>query len=115
MDGRIQLPVINYLKKKFNAEYVDSITEPGPNLILSEGNDDTLIDSIINRLKISVENHNSIGIAVVGHYDCAGNPSPYSEQIQQINNSVEFIKNKYPELDVIGLWVNENWIVEPIE
>jgi len=31
MDGRVQLPVINYLKERFSANYVDMITEPGPN------------------------------------------------------------------------------------
>ena len=36
MDGRVQLPVIKYLQKRFNVEYVDSITEAGPNLVLSE-------------------------------------------------------------------------------
>jgi len=36
IDGRIQLPVIEYLKIRFNVEYVDTITEAGPNLILSE-------------------------------------------------------------------------------
>ena len=30
-DGRVQLPVISYLQKRFNVQYVDSITEPGPN------------------------------------------------------------------------------------
>lgn len=29
MDGRVQLPVINYLKKHFKVNYVGSITEPG--------------------------------------------------------------------------------------
>ena len=29
IDGRVQLPVIRYLQKRFDAEYVDSITEAG--------------------------------------------------------------------------------------
>jgi hypothetical protein len=29
MDGRVQLPLIRYLPKRFNVDYVDSITEVG--------------------------------------------------------------------------------------
>lgn len=36
MDGRVQLPVIKYLQDRFKVQYVDTITEPGPNLILAE-------------------------------------------------------------------------------
>ena len=75
MDGRIQLPVIEYLQKRFNTKYVDSITEPGPNLILSKQTDSYLVESILTRLKISVEKHKSVGVAIVGHHDCAGNPA----------------------------------------
>ena len=57
MDGRIQMPVIQYLCRRFNVEWVDSITEPGPNLILSEKKDDLLVQSIIKRLDISVNKH----------------------------------------------------------
>ena len=35
MDGRVQLPVIYYLKERFGVPYVDVITEPGPVALLS--------------------------------------------------------------------------------
>ena len=34
MEGRTQLPVIAYLKKKFEVDYVDMVTEAGPVKIL---------------------------------------------------------------------------------
>ena len=47
MDGRVQLPVIRHMKERFNAEYVDSITEPGPNNLFrylqAQGTSDTLL------------------------------------------------------------------------
>ncbi|NOY68623.1 MAG: hypothetical protein GXP53_03910 [Deltaproteobacteria bacterium] len=109
MDGRVQLPVISFLQKRFNAEYVDSITEPGPNLILSERKNPALVQSILERLKISIEHHNSGGIAVVGHYDCAGNPASYNEQIAQTQKAISFLREKYKNIHIIGLWVDENW------
>ena len=114
MDGRIQLPVITYLQKRFNAKYVDSITEPGPNLILSKQTDFYLVESILTRLKISVEKHHSVGIAIVGHFDCAGNIASNEEQLQHIHEAVKFIRQSFSHLEVIGLWVDENWNVTEV-
>ena len=114
MDGRVQLPVIKYLQRRFNTEYVDSITEPGPNLILAYQSNINIVESVFNRLKISVEKHSSVGIAVTGHYGCAGNPAAKQEQSEHTLDAIECIKLKYPDIEIIGLWVNENWEVSEI-
>ncbi|MCK4433251.1 MAG: hypothetical protein KAV48_04880, partial [Methanomicrobia archaeon] len=49
MDGRVQIPVIEWLKRKYSASYVDMITEPGPNKILAESKDDPVIETIKRR------------------------------------------------------------------
>ncbi len=115
MDGRIQLPVIEYLKNRFGAQYVDTITEPGPNLILAEQGNTPLLQSIMARLRISIEKHCSSGIAITGHHDCAGNPAPKDTQIEHIKKAVEFIRKQYPEIETIGLWVDENWNVNEVD
>ena len=114
MDGRVQLPVINYLQKRFKADYVDSITEPGPIAILAKQTNKFLVESIFTRLKISVDHHHSVGIAVVGHYDCAGNPVLKNIQVSQVKDSIKLIRQYYPNMDIIGLWVDENWQVEEL-
>ena len=111
MDGRVQLPVIKYLQNRFNAEYVDSITEAGPNSVLASQDNASLVESILTRTHISVSKHHSVGIAVVGHHDCAGNPVSKAEQLIHIQKSVDLIRQHYKELTVIGLWVGENWEV----
>jgi carbonic anhydrase len=115
MDGRIQTAVIEYLKKRFDAPWVDNITEAGPNLVLAERTNPHLVDSILGRLQISIELHGSISIAVVGHHDCARNPAEKAQQLEHTRHAVEFIKQQYDNLQVIGLWVNENWEVEEVE
>ena len=80
MDGRAQIPVIEFLQQRFGVDYVDSITEPGPNKILAEQTDSQRLDSIFQRLQISLRHHHSVGLAVVGHADCAGNPATEQEQ-----------------------------------
>lgn len=114
MDGRVQLPVIAHLQKKFGAAYVDSITEPGPNRILAEEPDGSLAESILMRLKISIEAHNSVGIAVVGHAQCAGNPTPHVAQTEHTQKAIRFLREKYVGMPIVGLWVDENWEVHEL-
>ena len=115
MDGRIHQAVITYLNRRFGKPFVDLITEPGPNLILAEQKPEILVDSVLDRLKISVEKHQSKQIAIVGHHDCAGNPNSEKEQIEHLKKSIEFIKTFYPTHEIIGLWVDSKWQVKEIE
>ena len=114
MDGRTQIPVIRYLQERFGVEYVDMVTEPGPNRILAAGQDAVIIASITRRVQLSVERHQSLGIAVVGHHDCAGNPSPAIRQNQDTVAAVRRIRDAFPHVPVIGLWLNESWEVEEL-
>ncbi len=115
MDGRVQLPVIHYLQQQYNTPYVDMITEPGPNRILADQPDSPLFHSLLNRLDISVDLHESKLVAIVGHHDCAGNPSPKETQLTQINNATAILRKLHPKIKIIGLWVDANWIVHPLE
>lgn len=115
MDGRVQLPVIHYMKKRTGAVYVDSITDAGPIGFLAENRDNDRIQSVLDRLKISVTSHNSNTLAIVGHHDCAGNPVDKSAQIQQLRASKQLIQHHFQQIRIICLWVNENWDVEEID
>lgn len=112
MDGRTQLPVIGYLQERFGVEYVDAVTEPGPVGILSSQPDSDAAQSIYRRVDISINAHQSVGIAVVAHHDCAGNPVPEEEQKKQLQASVRVLADRYPQMEVIALWVGDTWTVE---
>jgi hypothetical protein len=114
IDGRTQLPVISYLKRRFGVEYVDIISEPGPNLLLARGGDSPAIDLLFKGLQISIDNHHSVGIAIVGHHDCVGNPSPREEQMLQLGKAVSVLRRRYSEQTVIALWVDEEWRVHEL-
>ena len=114
IDGRIQEPIINFIKSKYDVKYVDTITEPGPNKILSQNNDSHQIKSIDNRLSISLNSHGSKIIFISGHYDCAGNPVSEDIQIQQLNRSEKILRFKYPNVKVVKLWINKNWEVKEL-
>ena len=106
MDGRVQLPVIRYLKKQFGALYVDTVTEPGPSRVLAEGDDRGAVESILRRVRISLEKHGSRQIAVVAHEDCAGNPTDKRTQVQHLRAAAGFLRDAFPGTAVRALWVN---------
>jgi len=113
MDGRIQEPVANYIKSIYNVLFVDMITSAGPVKILSNKNPDNL-ESIISCIDISLKKHKSKGIAIVAHYDCAGNPISDAEQKKLLQKAIFFLVNKYKNVSVCGLWVDKNSKVEKI-
>jgi hypothetical protein len=114
MDGRIQETTIQYLKDTYRVKYVDTITAPGPCKILAENEKKTQVDSILYRVGISVNKHGSKLIAISGHYDCTGNPCGEQDQKEQTGKSVEFLKNQYPETEIIGLWIDSEWAVHEV-
>jgi hypothetical protein len=115
MDGRAQLPVIEYIKDKYEADYVDMITIPGASSVLAGGNQISVIESIKISVEISVASHGSSLVAVCGHYDCAANPADKETQIQHIKTAIKTINSLNLEVQIIGLWVNKNWQVEAIK
>ncbi len=114
IDGRTHLPVIDYMKTKFNVDYVDVITEPGPVKVIAEQRNVFQVHSIQQRVMISQEKHGSKHLALVAHHDCAGNPVEKGKQIEQLRKSLESIRLWGFKGSVVGLWVNENWAVQEV-
>jgi hypothetical protein len=74
-----------------------------------------IVNSIISRIDLSIQKHSSDGIALVGHYDCEANPSKKEEQISHIQESIIFLKKRFPNVEIIGLWVDQNLRVYEID
>ena len=111
MDGRIQIPITNWIKEKFSVDYVDTITEPGIDKKVSENLD---LDSVKAKVGISINAHKSSLIVVSGHYDCAGNPVSDEQHIAQIKKGVEVISSWGLDAKVIGVWVDGSWKVNEV-
>ncbi len=82
--------------------------------ILAEAGDSSPAKAIMGRVAISVEKHCSDKVAVVAHYDCAGNPEPKSVQMRQLSSALNTVKSWNFPVEVIGLWVDENWQVHRV-
>ena len=115
MDGRAQMPVINWMKENLGVDYVDMITEPGPDKVLAEGTS-AAVESIKNRVLISVNKHGSDTILVAAHHDCAGNPVARAQHEAHVRQSVISIRSwNLPVKRIFGAWIGEDWEVEIIE
>lgn len=112
MDGRIQIPLNDWVRKNHSVDYVDTITEPGVEKKLTQNTD---VEQIKSKAEISIFKHKSDLIIVSGHHDCAGNPVSKEEHISQIKESIEIIKSWNFPVRVLGVWVNDQWEVDPVQ
>ena len=111
MDGRAQLPVLTWIKANYPVDFVDVITEAGMDGVLARQED---ISEIRRSIRVSVELNRSTRIFVVGHHDCRGNPVEETRHRKDIADAVTRLRPLWPGQDVIGLWVNDRWQVEPV-
>ena len=111
MDGRVQLPVLKWIKDNYPVDFVDVITEAGMDNVLCNQQD---ISEVLRSINISVNVNKSTRLFVVGHYDCRGNPVEEGVHRQEIGGAVERLKDHYPQHEIVGLWVNKTWNVEKL-
>jgi hypothetical protein len=115
MDGRVQLPVINWMRENLSVDYVDMITEPGPDKLLAEGSTAAL-NSIRAQVLISVNKHGSDTILVAAHDDCAGNPVSRAEHEEHVRQSIIRIESwRLPVKRILGAWIGDDWKVRIVD
>ena len=114
MDGRTQLPVIEWMKRRYQVDYVDTITEPGPVKILVEATDATALESIKRRVEISIGKHGSTRLAIVAHADCAGNPTDDDTQLHQLRSAATTVISWGMGVQIDLLWIGDDWQVERV-
>lgn len=109
IDGRVQLPILHWIREQYHIDFVDVITAAGIDGVLASQDN---IDEIIRSIDISINVNKSVRIFIVGHYDCRGNLVDEKTHYEHIIKSVKRLKTHWPELEIIGLWVNCHWQVE---
>jgi len=111
IDGRVQQPVADWVKLNMNVEYVDLVTEPGPDKVLSSETT-YVVDEIIRKISFSIRHHHSPVVALCGHHDCAANDADREEHIEQILEGVHVLQSYNLNVRLLGLWLNEWGSVE---
>jgi hypothetical protein len=106
IDGRVQLPMISWIKDRYSVDFVDTITAPGIDKVIFDGD----VESIKKSLMISISNHKSSHVVISGHFGCAGNPVSDEDHFIHIKKSVEIINSWNLDADVVGVWLDEKFI-----
>jgi hypothetical protein len=116
IDGRTQEVVIDYMKQKYNIDGVDMVTFPGADgLFSNEQNLPEIVALIRRAVSISIERHGSQIIALVGHYDCAGNAGDREHHNKHIRRAMQEVSSWNLNTQVIGLYVNEKREIEVVK
>ena len=122
MDGRVQEVVAEFGRNKFGAQFADTITEAGlAGLLSKDAIDERLLESLREKLLISLEKHHSKGIVVHGHQECAGNSVEDEKHKDDIRRSVQAIQSLInSSVPVVGVFVKRSpsdpsvWEVEEL-
>ncbi len=113
IDGRVQGPVGAWVKANARVDYVDTVTVPGPDQVLTQGASD-VIAALRRSVEISVNAHGSKIVAVAGHYDCAAFPTDREGHAAAIRAAVNVVRGWGLPVVVVGLWVNDRWEIEQV-
>ena len=114
IDGRTQEPVIDFMKQKYGIDGVDMVTFPGVDGVASSLGNFNTIALIRNAVSISIEKHGSQIIAVVGHFDCAGNPGNREHHYAHIGKALQQVSSWNFDAEIVGLYVNDKWQIEEV-
>jgi len=131
MDGRVQDPVALYGKARYSAKFADTITEaglvgqisrlpkPGTGGQVKKDADPKLLESVKNKILISLTKHLSKGIVVHGHQECAGNPVADEQHKEETREAARIIKGMLGAMDlevkpIFIIRSGEDWVVEEL-
>jgi len=112
IDGRVQRPVVDYIRRKYGVDYVDLITEPGPEWALTDTTRGGIQAAIHRNARFSVEGHDAELIAVTAHDDCLGNDADPGTRLAQLRAAQQVVTGWDLGVDIIGLWVHMDGKVE---
>lgn len=123
MDGRVQNPVARFARERWDAQYVDTITEAGLVKHFSHEHKHPHSEHVIESVKakvldVSVRKHNSKGIVVHGHEECAGNSVDNEQHKREIRAAADVIKDLEPGVEVVPVFVERaepEWLVRELE
>jgi Putative carbonic anhydrase len=114
IDGRTQLPLINWLREVQQLEYIDLITEPGPDGLLAR-DPQRAADLVLPKVRLSLARHASPLLVIAAHHDCLANPISDEEHRALLIPALGVLRGWQLGVKVMALWVNASWSVDIVQ
>jgi hypothetical protein len=114
IDGRIHVPLIMWMQQMLSVNYVDLITQPGPDALLAEYSE-RATEILRPSAGLSIGRHGSTVVAVVGHYDCAANAVDSATHRDQLLRAVRVVLDWDLGVKVMALWVSQGWQIDVVQ
>jgi hypothetical protein len=109
IDGRVQTPLLDWMRLHLNVDYVDLITEPGADKAIATRSD--VAAAILKKVRFSARAHNPVAIAIAGHNDCLANPVSREEHLEHIREAARELQALNIGVRIVGLLVSEwGWV-----
>jgi len=102
IDGRIQRPLDNWARQHLAVDYLDVITEPGPDSAVTT-TDDNGLANLLRKVEVSRTAHRSTALVVVGHSDCAANPVADDEHHEQLHRAAVRLARHLPATRILAV------------
>ena len=90
------------------------VTFPGADGIFSVRENLDKIEIIRRSVSISIEKHHSRIIAIVGHFDCAGNPGDKEHHYAHIRKALHEVSSWNFDAQIAGYYVNDKLQIEEV-
>jgi hypothetical protein len=103
---------VDYLRRTYGVDFVDLITEPGPERALTDPARAGVQAAIHRNASFSVKGHDAELVAVAAHDDCLGNDADPATRLRQLRGAQHLITGWNLGVDVLGLWVHMDGTVE---
>jgi len=118
MDGKVVIPVTNYAREKFGVRFVDFPDYAGAVGELAKDLPNPEAEALLKReIQISLDKHNSQGIVVHGHAECAGNPVDDEQHKKDVIKAAQRIREMEPGVPVVPVFVERaepEWVISEL-
>ncbi len=115
IDGRVHEPVTAWARERFGVEFVDLVTQPGPDLALC-CDTEARIGHLRESLGVSAEAHRSGALVIAGHADCAANPVSEAQHRDHLRRALSrALTWAPPDMVVVGVWVDDEGRVTEVD
>ncbi|MFK5883268.1 MAG: hypothetical protein QM489_02890 [Candidatus Izemoplasma sp.] len=112
IDGLFQDAGLNYVRNLHEGFIVDNITFPGMDNVFIEGNDDAK-STLEYSIDISISRGSKV-IYLAGHSNCTGNVKCDGNHLIEVEKSVQYLKDIYPNLSIKGIFIEIDYNVKEI-